>query len=500
VGGSAGDTAIGVAPGAQWIAAKIFDSNDNAPSSVIIDALGWLLDPDGDPGTDDAPDIVNGSWGLEGALGLCIEDFRAAVQNLKAAGIAVVFAAGNTGPAASSSISPGNYGESFAVGSVGTSQSPTTVSDFSARGPSACDGTVYPEIVAPGFHVRTADITAGGLFPQSYTIESGTSFAAPHAAGVMALLLDAFPGTSVSDLELALEQSAVDLGTSGPDNSYGYGMINAAAAFDFLAAEPNIEVTDSSDPQTDGILDFGHVPPGETAVGTIQVRNAGSADLVLGSIDGTGISDPFSLTGDDCSNATLIPGQSCTLGPRFAPTVLGTFSGGLDIPSNDPDQPLVTVELTGIGNTPPVAPQLSSPADGAVTGSTVTFSWVPASDADGDGVSQTLVYAPHADFTAAQTFPVDPVAPLGLGAGALLLAALATNRRRRLLLVILAGALLMGMVACGGGGDGAAEPSPDTQSTTLTGFTSGVKYYWKMRAEDSRGAVTESAVRSFTVQ
>ena len=39
----------------------------------------------------------------------------------------------------------------------------------------------------------------------------------------MALLLSAFPGTPVAELESALMQSAVDLGTPGPDNDYGYG-------------------------------------------------------------------------------------------------------------------------------------------------------------------------------------------------------------------------------------------------------------------------------------
>lgn len=503
VGGDATGTAIGVAPGAKWIAAKIFDSNDNAPASLIHQAFAWLLDPDGDPATDDAPDVVNNSWGFEQSSASCITDFQADIQMLKDAGIAVVFSAGNTGPASDTSISPANNANGFAVGSVGTGATGSLdynqVSSFSARGPSACDDTIYPEIVSPGHLVKTADTTLGGAFPIASQIISGTSFSAPHAAGVMALLLSAFPDTTVAELETALMESAVDLGTAGPDNDYGYGRVDALAAFNYLNGEPNIEVTDSSPPPTDGLLEFGHIPPGSAANETVQVRNVGSANLSLGSAGG--ISAPFVVTNDTCSNVALPPGQSCTLTISFSPAALGTFSDSLTILSNDPDQPEVPVVLNGVGNTPPVAPQPVAPADGAVVGSTVTFSWLPASDADGDGVSQTLVVSPHVDFTAAATIPVDPVAPLALGAAGLLAGALVFRRRRRLALPLLAAGLLLGLLACGGGGGGGgSSPQEEAQSLTRSGFISGATYYWKMQAEDSRGAVTESVVRSFRVE
>lgn len=67
-------------------------------------------------------------------------------------------------------------------------------------------------------NVKTADITTGGLFPTESAYVSGTSFAAPHVSGAMALLLQAFPGLSPDELETALEQSALDLGPVGPDD------------------------------------------------------------------------------------------------------------------------------------------------------------------------------------------------------------------------------------------------------------------------------------------
>ena len=236
VGGNTDGSYIGVAPEAQWIAVKIFNDAGEASESAIHQGFQWLLDPDGNPNSDDAPDVVSNSWGFEEYAGACVELFRSDVQALKAAGIAIVFAAGNTGPNAGTSVAPANYPEAFAVGAVGTIQSPTEIAASSARGPSPCDSTVFPEVVAPGFFVKTADLTLGGISPDAYVYVSGTSIAAPHVAGVMALLLSALPDLTVSELEQALLRSARDLGATGPDNDYGYGLVDALAALDWVDA------------------------------------------------------------------------------------------------------------------------------------------------------------------------------------------------------------------------------------------------------------------------
>ncbi len=84
-------------------------------------------------------------------------------------------------------------------------------------------------MVAPGtsngplfFGVKTAH-----LF-NTYLYREGTSFAAPHVAGAMALLIDAFPTITVPELENAIQRGAVDLGDYGPDDvlrlrDVGYG-------------------------------------------------------------------------------------------------------------------------------------------------------------------------------------------------------------------------------------------------------------------------------------
>lgn len=225
VGGLAGDTAIGVAPQAQWIAARIFDDQGRATASAIHLAYQWLLDPDGDPTTPDAPQVVNNSWDFS-APG-CNLEFQLDLKALRAAGILPVFAAGNYGPQPGTSPSPANYREAFSVGGIDRND---LIDPGSSRGPAQCGEMLetFPSLVAPGLDILTTDL--GGF----YTVGSGTSLAAPHAAAGLALLLSAFPGLSAEQQEHALVESAVDLGAYGSDQTYGFGRLDLLAAYQHL--------------------------------------------------------------------------------------------------------------------------------------------------------------------------------------------------------------------------------------------------------------------------
>jgi subtilisin family serine protease len=232
VGGSAGGGAIGMAPDARYIAVKLYDDAGRATLADVHRAFQWLLDPDGDPDTDDAPDVVNASFGLVDGEGGCTEEFEEDVRLLRSAGIAVVFPAGNEGPDPGTGVSPADNPSAFAAGAVDASLG---VARFSSRGPSACDGRIFPQVVAPGVGVTTADLSLGGL--PLYASASGTSYAAPHVAGAMALLAGAFPEADVDELEEALIRSAADVGRAGPDDDAGAGLVNVRAALDALAAD-----------------------------------------------------------------------------------------------------------------------------------------------------------------------------------------------------------------------------------------------------------------------
>jgi MYXO-CTERM domain-containing protein len=115
-------------------------------------------------------------------------------------------------------------------------------------------------------------------------------------------------------------------------------------------ATPDIEVTDNIQPADDLLVPFGNVTEGTTRDGTITVRNTGGLDLLVGAIAGANpLAAPFTVETDDCSNQTLAPGGSCIVALRYAPPATGTASDSLDIPSNDPDEATVTVQLTGAG-------------------------------------------------------------------------------------------------------------------------------------------------------
>ncbi len=118
-------SSYGVAPEARWIAVKMFDDNLNANLSDALAGFQWLLDPDGDPKTDDAPNVVNNSWS-ENTPG-CENDptLHSALKALTAAGILPVFAAGNLGYYSgngslkkSTGPIPSIYPEVLAVGAV----------------------------------------------------------------------------------------------------------------------------------------------------------------------------------------------------------------------------------------------------------------------------------------------------------------------------------------------------------------------------------------------
>lgn len=245
VGRDAGGTAIGVAPEAQWIAVKIFDDQGRATVAGIHAAYQWLLDPDGDPGTADAPHVVNNSWGFGSPV--CDLEFQLDLQALRAANILPVFSAGNFGPSGATSTSPANNPEAFAVGAVDDFDQ---IYAYSSRGPSSCSEaqTVFPEIVAPGVDVRTTERS------NLYTDATGTSLAAPHVAGALALLLSAYPQLGADEQASALLAGAVDLGPVGPDNDFGHGRLDVWAAYQFLlAAGPTPTLT--PDPNVNLALD-----------------------------------------------------------------------------------------------------------------------------------------------------------------------------------------------------------------------------------------------------
>lgn len=224
---------VGVAPGAQWIATNSIASSSEGFDNAVLAGFEWLADPDGDPNTqDDVPDVVQNSWGVAPYLGdylECDSTWWEVIDNCEAAGVVVVFSAGNDGPGPGSLRSPGNRATSatnaFSVGST-TTYEPFALSYFSSRGPSQCGGefSMKPEVSAPGSDILSS-VPGGG-----YAYLSGTSMAGPHVAGVVALMRQANPDVDVATIKEILMETARDLGAAGEDNDYGHGLVDAYAA------------------------------------------------------------------------------------------------------------------------------------------------------------------------------------------------------------------------------------------------------------------------------
>jgi subtilisin family serine protease len=331
VGGDAGGSSIGIAPDAKWIAVKIFNDQGSATATGIHLGFQWLLDPDGDPATPDAPNVVNNSWTLTSTG--CNVEFQPDLQNLRAAGILSVFAAGNGGPGAGTSMSPANNSGALAVGSTNNSD---TIASSSSRGPSACGQPVYPQVVAPGVSIRSSDLF--GLYARM----SGTSLAAPHVSGALALLLSAFPGLLPDRQEAALEGGAVDLGALGADDTFGFGRLDALAAYQWLQGSPS--------------------PPDFTVAATpdsVTTPAGGTAlfDVSVGAVNGFSGDVSLSLGGLTGSQATW----------SFSPAVVAGGSGGSQLTiATDP------------GLAPGLYPLDIAATDGAITHHAAATLVVPA--------------------------------------------------------------------------------------------------------------------------
>ena len=222
-----GANQIGVAPGARWIAAKVFDDEGNAYDTWIHDGFQWCLAPTDlrgqNPDPTKAPHIVSNSWGDSNSLD---DSFVQDVQAWRAAGIFSTWAAGNDGPDTGTISSPASYPGVLAIGAV---DSGDRIAGFSSRGPGVA-GTLKPDLVAPGVGIRSS--IAGGGYEGTW---NGTSMATPHVAGVVALMWDALDHShihpvSITETERILIATAVDLGAPGPDMTYGHGRVDAYEA------------------------------------------------------------------------------------------------------------------------------------------------------------------------------------------------------------------------------------------------------------------------------
>ncbi|MGE5174717.1 MAG: choice-of-anchor D domain-containing protein, partial [Betaproteobacteria bacterium] len=298
----------------------------------------------------------------------------------------------------------------------------------------------------------------------------------------------------------------------------------------------DIKVTDSVAPVDDLQVPFGNVRKGRSVDNSVTITNEAGGNLVIGSIGSANpLAAPFSITSDNCSGKTLASGDTCTMIVRFSPptdcanpSATGTsgdtaasaanacqFSDSLDIPSDDPDEQVVTVQVSGtgvssFGNNPPSKPKPKYPADHQQDLETsLNMQWEASTDPDGDHISYELRISTDPNFSAPMIVNTASAgkttgtlfASTGIGFLFFGVVFAGTARGRKGLLLIAAVVILAGSTLVGCSVGGAKTPASGTVvSQPVSGLQTSTTYYWKVIASDGNGGVTESDSSSFTTK
>lgn len=184
---------------------KVLNQDGEGGLYELINGIYWA--------TDHGADVINLSLGDEEPSELLHEAIRYAYEH----DVVLVAASGNDH--VDIPIYPAAYPEVLAVSAVNQKKE---ITSFSNYGP-------YIDVAAPGEHIP------GTFTDNQYVFMSGTSMAAPHVTGLVALIRSRWPQLTNEEVMNLIRQTAEDLGERGYDPYYGYGLINVYQALDHLA-------------------------------------------------------------------------------------------------------------------------------------------------------------------------------------------------------------------------------------------------------------------------
>jgi len=197
----------------QLMAVKVMNDSGEGTDATVASGIRWAVD--------NHADIVTMSLGVDGPSTTLENQINYASQN----GVVTIAASGNSG---SSVVSyPAAYPSVIAVGAIDNTLRRATFSNFG-------NGL---DIVAPGVQIYS---TQGG---GGYQYLSGTSTAAPHVAGVAALMLSVNPALSPVEIGSVINATAADISRVGYDTATGWGIIDAFRAVEQIAG-PTVTITD----------------------------------------------------------------------------------------------------------------------------------------------------------------------------------------------------------------------------------------------------------------
>lgn len=209
---------VGIAPDAMILPVRVLDAMGSGTAASIDAGVRWALANTVKPvsGVPTQKTVFNMSLGSSSAFGL------STLQAIRNAGTIAVVAAGNAG--GTNPLYPARYATDSSVAgwviAVGAVDSNNVIASFSNR---AGDTRNY-YLVAPGRYVEST------YFNNGYTLMSGTSMATPAVTGAAAVVWGAWPYLTGDKVVKSLLWSATDLGDKGVDTTYGWGLLNVAAA------------------------------------------------------------------------------------------------------------------------------------------------------------------------------------------------------------------------------------------------------------------------------
>ncbi|WP_379131126.1 S8 family serine peptidase [Paenibacillus sp. sgz500958] len=325
---------VGVAPDVQLYAVKALNQLGKGNLADILEGVDWAIK--------NHMDIINLSLGTD-------EDSLALKQMVDSAyseGILVVASSGNSQegkPVSQNTVNyPAKYDSVIAVGAVDSSN---------ARGSFSSAGSEV-EVAAPGVDIVSTYEFNG---TQGYAMASGTSQAAPHVTGMLALLKQKYPSMTNVQLREEIRKYAVDLGTPGRDIEFGFGSLTFSKDITAPSNVTGLKVTD----KTDSSLSLAWSNPAESdfAASNIYVNNVKA---------GTTAEQTYTVN-------ALLPSTSYTVAVKSV-DLTGNESAGVSVTE-------ATYAETAVIDLTPPAEVTGLKADESTT-STIKLSWSNPADAD----------------------------------------------------------------------------------------------------------------------